>query len=110
MEELKAGRELDVLIAEKIMGLHVIQAQNGDFVLDDGRPQGLRAYSSDIACAWEVVGKLLEHAYTAVQIEGLHYHGYKCTVGVSDGFADTAPMAICLAALKAVSGIEKIRE
>ena len=103
---LKAGRELDALVAEKVMGLP--GAAVGGWYnpnLLDGPPP----YSTDIAAAWEVVEKLLELGWH-VDIED----GWCVIVyGGRDGKADsemevgeTAPEAICLAALEAVKASE----
>lgn len=102
---LKAGRELDALVAEKVMGLDVRQ---GGYA--GGIGQHLRPYSRDIGAAWEVVEKL--------EGKGFSYHIETGEPGMVDAFFDTdvdspifwaaaktAPHAICLAALKAV-GIE----
>lgn len=115
---MNPGRELDALVAEKVMELKNIRKLNTeaikDFVYD--RPNlitGLHViedlvpeYSTDIAAAWEVVERLAE------------YHGNKCDLDYGEfleglwtvrfGFgndscsAETAPHAICLAALKVV--------
>ena len=121
MSELKAGRELDALVAEKVMGrvwavapmtapIKVLiepQFKTGDWQeLKGGEIASfgnLPLYSTDIAAAWEVVEKLRGDRITVgvtaydrdveceIHIGGLH------TVR-----AETAPLAICRAALKAV--------
>lgn len=133
---MKAGRELDILVAEKVLGLKVVKTVWGkrkqygcysigepDWYDDAGATElgnPLPAYSTDIAAAWEVVehmnnlGTKSRDAYFILnksdsgfkvsfyrrkhvgpgQWDYVAYHG---TVK-----ADTAPMAICLAALKAV--------
>ncbi len=109
---MQAGREMDVLIAEKVMGWkrfdHVIQS--GWF------PPGLEPmaniygheiprYSTDIAAAWEVVEKTrLLDTYTLGEHDG-KWAVLSLTYSDLEPFAlaDTAPLAICLAALKAVS-------
>ncbi len=59
---MKPGRELDALIAEKVMGIPVTFEQ-GDY-WPPARPganfstQPIRPYSTDIAAAWEVVEKV----------------------------------------------------
>ena len=127
----EAGRELDALVAEKVI-------QSGfswdlsKFPLNDAYAHRLCKhdslkpfclvvpfYSTDIGAAWQVVGKLRKDGYgiifndTRVQ--------YRCRFWRHDGkdawniftwvgepdteytiWADTAPLAICLAALKAV--------
>lgn len=120
MTDLKPGRDLDALIAEKVMGWtpnypggwphppknipnrkKYIDSHDGTTVIP--------AYSTSIEAAWEVVDKLGGNMFQ------LHYDTRYGTEGVKgwsvilDGsvmcqFVDTAPHAICLAALKAVEG------
>lgn len=123
---MKAGRELDALIAEKVMGLQTCSDPIGRCAAAKLTPcqcwgvpdrngivsGGERAsYSTDIAAAWEVMEKLREQ--WAVE---LHGRDQAWAVLIEDGDevsahfiateeADTAPLAICLAALKAV-GVE----
>lgn len=114
---MKAGRELDALVAKKVMGFCRYRLQQGSFDRDDlwGECEnanhwfGLPCYSKDIAAAWQVVEKVLNNRL------------FDFDLSTSDGseswraffrmhapvvaFADTAPLAICLAALKA-KGVE----
>lgn len=76
------------------------------------------AYSSDIAAAWLVVEKLSDEEYVKVRCEQSHYRGNYCSIVAADksqqsadclvkqdvfGEAgETMPVAICLAALRAV--------
>lgn len=116
MTALPAGRELDALVAEKVMGERRL-SRNVD--VGDGREfrwkihgellENPPAYSTDIAAAWEVVEKLGKrfnvfvdyptsgnvHANTGIMCDDFG-HGHTCAD------AATAPHAICLAALKAV--------
>ncbi len=86
-------RKIDALVAEHVMGLDPNRAE---FALDE--------YSTDIAAAWEVVEKM------SVPLEIIRHRDGK-QWGVLDArfrnttWADTAPLAICLAALKA-KGVE----
>ena len=121
----KVGRELDALVAEKVMGQKVKSAAElgglysveGDFFVnppDRSEPVyahtlPLPHYSTDIAAAWEVVEKL--------RVEGLRLRLVEYTDGFYAAFGamaidtapwqasqvETAPLAICLAALKAVA-------
>jgi hypothetical protein len=130
---VKAGRMLDALVAEKVMS-KVIHPDLRDAVCYGGGPPMVIAgpdpeafpkselncqwgdvprYSTDIAAAWEVVD-----AITCVQFavewccDG---HGWdarfaiwnsvKEDVEVCKGWGDSAPHAICLAALKAVGAL-----
>ncbi len=105
----KPGKELDALIAEKVMGLAVEK-----FMINPPKPTGwvklkldtnsksfeLPKYSTDISAAWEVVEKFvplsLDHTdgnwRCGIAKEGEVYHAG----------AESAPHAICIAALKAV--------
>jgi hypothetical protein len=119
MEEMKSGRELDALIAEKVMGYPAfakqVLEQLGAHLLGegehehclvcgrgiDGTLECLPYYSTDIAAAWEVVEKL--RLAIAPGDEGgwiAASSAYHLDAGRAER-ADTAPHAICLAALKA---------
>jgi hypothetical protein len=66
---MKAGRELDALIAERVMGWHNNRDnpnESGMWGIMDYRADGspvlaadFPEYSTDMAAAWEVVEKLL---------------------------------------------------
>lgn len=107
------GRELDALVAEKVMGLDV--NRTGPETMWFARPMGgnwddLKDYSTDIAAAWEVV-----EAVKARKIDqgwfdlGFANGSWGATFRTGAYYepiehvrAPTAPHAICLAALKAV--------
>ncbi len=108
---MKPGRELDALIAKKVMGIKDVQMTVGfgpvyDFTGAQGMPRKVVPnYSTDIRAAWELVKKLAPSGYM-VQIVQRGTNDY--WVSVKDGeiiFAETAPHAICLAALKAVEAL-----
>lgn len=120
---MKPGRELDALVAEKVMGWRAHSPGYPSLVDINGVPTGWLASgqgsqgddpdfrpSTDIAAAWEVVERLGGNMFQ------LHYdtrYGHENKTGwavildgvVMCGFADTAPHAICLAALKAAGVI-----
>lgn len=111
---MKPGRELDLLIAEKVMGYDPIEnmvydAQPPISVVPPWRP--LPYYSTDIAAAWEVVEKMREESvYSFIdntQSPGGKYFCSMVTIdkGMAGARAATAPHAICLAALRA-KGVE----
>lgn len=125
VEELKAGRELDALIAEKVMGWQEVRVGVGDDGIEGlmGVPDSpdpwrsaywVPAYSIDIAHAWQVVEKLrADCVFANIGPDPSEGGGYNCQfhwgegeddfdIGVVDAEAPTAPHAICLAALKAV--------
>lgn len=115
---MKPGRELDALVAEKMMGLEIAnytgETHEGIRVIRVNNPSKVvlapKPYSTDIAAAWEVVEKMasvanewtFEFRYTnvAVRVTDNNLNG----ISVLE-VQDTAPHAICLAALKAV-GVE----
>jgi Phage ABA sandwich domain len=105
--ELVAGRELDAEVAEKLFGLRTV-VWHGDFVIQaeteehpllrNVRP--LPYFSTSIGDAWLVVerdpkGFTLENGM-------LGWEAY--FVGGPTGYGETAPLAICRAALGYVSG------
>ena len=120
MDQLEAGRELDALVAEKVMGWRI---KGKDWVDEHGRYQGaVETYwviadggpskgwhpSTDIAAAWLVVEKL---GWQYVFRLGNRDDKWWCVLSVepdwqlSDNCAEapTAPLAICRAALAAQS-------
>ena len=118
---MKAGRELDTLVAEKVMGWEAtadglywdarqkrtrlvlgsaIAKKREEMGIENG-PGFVFAPSTDIAAAWEVVEKAdLWSLYGSIG-DG----PYRACIQFEDReglmTADTAPLAICLAALKA---------
>ena len=124
---MKPGRELDVIVAEKVMGLKDVrkitdpmaQGAFGDILYSAEKPDPypdnagiwlghltrVPSYSTDIAAAFEVWDKLNNKRWAlekclddrwSVFVE-LQYEG---RVSIATG--ESAPHAICLAALKAV--------
>lgn len=71
----------------------------------------VRTYSTDISMAWEVVDKLTEDGATVAVVGS---SDWECEISLNDGrfltkadttvfgTADTAPLSICIAALRAV--------
>ena len=128
---MEAGRELDALVAEKVMGLtrhneSYVTESIGKvlrFVWRDGcgdcvysGDMFLPRYSTNIAAAWEVVNHLMCLGYDNKWFFQLHYDNVELwdasfyKESTSDGggpevwsTAGAPALAICLAALKAVS-------
>lgn len=115
---MNPGKELDILVALKVMGWerhpdfsHLYRDTNrkehGAFQVAEHIPN----YSTDIAAAWDVFEKLA----IAPDAGPLAIERYRKSWAVTNGGGyedgetfsegDTAPHAICLAALKAV-GVE----
>jgi hypothetical protein len=118
-----AGRELDALVAEKVMGWVAVRKQSianamGQHVMDDyvGQPTPAAAqpvlvprYSTMIQEAWKVADELRGRSQFVAVISGLGPQGVQpwiCKINRDGGFieerADSAPLAICLASLKSV--------
>lgn len=118
-ETMKAGRELDALIAEKVMGKRVIYDRNGESVEFYGEypSNGFfatpRPYSTEIGQAWKVVEKMrADSIYIDIQAKSEGYTTLWGRAGTDDEdiwvcngpfHADAAPLALCLAALDAVN-------
>lgn len=111
---IEPGRELDALVAEKVMGFRVDQYK---YVVDTGKiTTTLPCYSENISAAWEVVEKITYpdgRLTAAFQLSRWSLYTaifcFEKTGGGQfnfEGVAPTAPRAICLAALKAVGAIE----
>lgn len=110
---MKPGRELDILVAENVMGwkfhVHGVGSfDSGHWEHPDGRVARIRShinplpyYSTDITAAWEVVEKLdlLENAQLGKNISG--FWGVWGNDG-SFSCGETPALAICLAALRAI--------
>lgn len=119
--DFNPGRELDALVAEKMMGYHEYVDSNPKEVF---RTQGdsvdhpcvkcrsfyghtMKPYSTSIAAAWEVVDEMKKRGYD-IEIRS-NVIGRPWLVGfaghphVNPFTGETAPHAICLAALAAVT-------
>lgn len=121
IDKLEAGRELDALVAEKVMGWRWVHHMDRTFIqspeqvarykleyllpigsVRDITPAhaGLLKYSTSISAAWEIVTKLkigllpntCDDNWGAFVVP-LTPEGYS--------YGNTAPLAICRAALKA---------
>lgn len=115
---MKPGRELDTLVAEKVMENHWCQLMPENACID-GKPRKCacgavgfpfehrKPYSTDIAAAWEVVEKLNVSGYRMEFVLGSQGDAYATFITGACRFravSGSAPKAICLAALKAVGG------
>ncbi len=106
-----SDRELDALVAEKVMGYTNVRPlgdEHGTLIAHspgaccDGH--GVPQFSTDIAAAWHVVEKMRErriHLELGSRIDG----SWLVSFGNLRAFDNSAPRAVCLAALKAV-GVE----
>ena len=112
---MNAGRELDALIAEKVMGWRKAGTlwitPTGQQLVEyhhEWMPEATPPrYSTSIGAAWQVVEKLPPHS---VDINNENPGGWICSVHTQLGYwearARTAPLAICLAALKFVGALQ----
>jgi hypothetical protein len=129
---MPAGRELDSIIADCIFGIETVKPKSRTDYVEDihARPKGssakwidcevLKFYSSNMDAAWEVfefVSKsseetsLSRNAVENISI-GHDSDGWMCSIwwfrdiqsshAVEGIYADTAPLAICRAALLAI--------
>ncbi len=117
MNKLKAGRKLDVLVAKNVMGWTDLREEEypetKNVVLRGDNPEKLEYrfavpyFSTDISAAWKVLEKIQgTNALITIELA----ERARCMIFESWGRdkrvctnADTAPLAICLAALKIVA-------
>jgi hypothetical protein len=107
MSDLDAGRELDVLVAEKVMGWTNLRTTKAG--MRRGTPaeyphigHEVPPYSTDMSAAWEVVEKMREReGYAGVES---NHDLWEASMGPwYVATAETAPLAICRAALAAIA-------
>ena len=106
---MKAGRELDALIAEKVMGLSKVRYQeqgyHNDLVYGENGIAGVASlvpsYSSSIEDALEVTTKFKEFQMLKIYAPSQEQTTYLCSFHRGcECSAEILPHAICLAALK----------
>lgn len=121
IDELQAGPELDVMVAEKIFGMKIrnITDKSCELWRDEIKPPNVNArpagwekcgplmrYSEDIAAAWEVIEMSDDYEVDLSDndAEGRKRHRALIVIGGEMGLATelTASLAICRAALKAL--------
>ena len=103
--KMEAGRELDALVAEKVMGIPV------KIGVITGEPYHakfgylLPEYSHNIKHAWEVLDKVKSGdpmvTFNSIDNKWLCGIWFKSRKQASIAYADTVPLAICRAALLA---------
>lgn len=116
---MEAGRDMDALVAEKVMGLPVKDgwifetsaagcSVPGCFVYhNEQAPVRPPAYSNDIAAAWAIIEKMKGVCSITKRASGSYIfriNTYSYKTGLIQAEAPTAPLAICRAALQAVEG------
>ena len=108
IDEMEAGRELDALIAENVLGYECdcSEGPKSDCPIHGRQPYSLERYSTDIAAAWQVVehlnkSGLIINITVALPINEMFQ--YSVTIpGFDIKYAKTIPLAVCRAALKTV--------
>lgn len=102
------SRKIDALIAEHVMGFKIYEDHTMNKPCVDTL-FNIPNYSTDISAAWGVVEKVgcIRAGESTVDCFSLNHwpEGYEVEWGFEPVTAKTAPMAICLAALKA-KGVE----
>jgi hypothetical protein len=95
MTTMATLHDLDAEIARRVMGDQPDRQVNGRWRLVGGKP--VRPYTTDIAAAWQVVGVIsMTWAFSLDQTIDMRW---QCTLGGESFIEDTAPLAICKAAL-----------
>lgn len=125
IDKLKPGRELDAIVAERVMKYRRKRDDCNTFWVDEfgEEPTHSQDYSTDIAAAWEVVKAVKKKGYgfrlssgnlTAVAsfteavpsipviVEGVTMYRAAPPIEAYSEEENPDPHAICLAALKAV--------
>ncbi len=129
-DELAAGRDTDALIAEQVMGRIIYRGpvpQNDLQILEDGGSWigvpgfGLQpitetcpSYSTDIAAAFQVAEAMNTHFGMQLSLDMWGGDPWwaefadRSYIYGAQSIAETAPLAICRAALKALAYKEKL--
>ena len=112
--KMEAGREMDLLVSKLIVSKKIPATSwhNGETIyyedINENELRKMPDYSTDISAAWEVVKKLKEiSAFVEVTLYDCGHNSCKLNpfknIYVE---ADTAPLAICRAALLTTLGQE----
>lgn len=113
---MTAGRELDAIVAEKVMGVRIYPCRSIDHPYAIGDEHGhfdrfIPRYSTSISAAWQIVDKLRSDGWninlyldadlnTTDAVCLLHGYTGKIIGKIHEGRAKTMPEAIVHAALK----------
>jgi hypothetical protein len=127
IDQMEAGREMDALVAKKVMGLDPRFPERMNIYRPENSPvkfpvyrhvemDNIPPYSTSIAAAWEVVEKMRGNEFHwAIHSRILfmsdtknlpraafwrYLNGYADRQGIAE--AEEVPLAVCRAALKAV--------
>lgn len=111
---LKAGKELNIKIAEAVMRKRYAEDETfGDMEIDSERVYGyLQPYSEDILAAWQVMERM--KGYNPRIEFDTHSQKWEAAFSIREAdftcpvvLADTAPEAICKAALLALLEVKR---
>lgn len=106
---MKAGRELDRLVQEHIIGEMVVWEEKPFIRARSIGDDDIQHYSSNISDAWQIIEKLKDKVDIGIFNDSLG--NWNCKIldksdwSLMEIEAKTAPLAICLTALKVV-GVE----
>ena len=120
-DDMPAGREMDAMVGAKVMGCRVKRGKSNIYCGCDRAPHNdnlsaaaersypaLDHYSTDITAAWKLVEKLADGIHCVFDLvldwDGGWYACFEPAGGDKYGASnvDTAPLAICRAALRVV--------
>lgn len=106
-KDLSPGRELDALVAEKVMSIEpwpgVPGAFKAKFVPNGQVPKPCHPpeYSTDIVAAWQVIEYMRKkHHWTRLELNNFGMNSWHVSFEKGYAVGESAPHAICLAALK----------
>lgn len=109
VSEMQAGREMDALVAEKVMEWvrAKCEGRTNDWWTQPGYAKSTPNFSTDIAAAWQVVEKidLFSRAILERDEDGSWWVDDEPCHNIQSN-ASTAPLAICRAALLAMGVTE----
>jgi hypothetical protein len=97
IDEMPCGTETDATIERLVFGYTVHRCIDGSYRSNSGlagRKRNVPNYSTDIRDAWRLVEKF------NIIVWPLGTGTYKALKGKAKGYAKSAPLAICRAALK----------
>ena len=98
---MKPGRELDAEIALRVFGIKEVTVVGKHYFIDP-LDKVLPPYCTDIAAAWEVVEEMGDCLHLRQHGEQGEWEAWFCGYPNSKAHGETAPEAICKAALLAV--------
>lgn len=110
---MKAGRELDMLVAEKVLGWkrgHRYANGNGEWIFPEDGPRHFRTdwdgtpgFSTNIAAAWIVVEHMVEIVDGCVAAKTMAFAHWWNESSLWGHSAAEAAEAICIAAIEAAA-------